>query len=665
VSINSLARVCAVADSTVTATSSETLSWESSESILPCLVRHSQQIPSSTLVLTWNLDSERRQVCDWLERINPSTFHNAAIDKHEPLTSAWFLRSSEWASWLEPSTQDRFLWVYGIPGAGKTVLASVAIEELKKLTRKRPGDVCAYYYCHYSHNQDESVPFLGWLVSQVCRQARHVPDKLRDIQDSACNPTALELLHALEEVLERVNRVYVVVDAVDESTPREGLVRLIGTLALDDRFCKVHIAATSRQHLEIERVFSGISCGISMSNDQVDADIRQFTRAKLAASYRLKRWQHRHGDIEDVLVAGARGMFRWVDCQIRAIERVRDEVQLHAALQDLPSDLNETYIRIFDAIPEADRPFVRLVLVWICGHTRAPWVARMALDLNLLLSAVAFELYGPSSECPFDSEYLQDQLGCLITLDTEDEAEDEPYPIVALAHYTVLEFLTSPHILQTSVAFFSLPIAAIESEFAVSVLRQAVTADPTGTSASWVHDREAYCLTLGCALGSFMLDGNETHNLFMQYLTPVNPHFARFGAIQERIRLDENCSRGFYLGYLPGAVYSPSAPGGHDVAAELFLCVLLLPERFHNSLPFVEKLAGGRSLQDLLEVVIAGFFVTEDDFVLSRRPFHGTVRDIAGDEPYGRQRITEVGLELMRQTKPPEFSWIREDPRWI
>lgn len=81
--------------------------------------------------------------------------------------------------------------------------------------------MCAYYYCHYSHNQDESVPFLSWTVSQICRQTRHVPDKLREMHDSACKPTVLELLHALEEVLERVNRVYVVIDVVDECTPRE------------------------------------------------------------------------------------------------------------------------------------------------------------------------------------------------------------------------------------------------------------------------------------------------------------------------------------------------------------------------------------------------------------------------------------------------------------
>lgn len=141
-------------------------------------------------------------------------------------------------------------------------------------------------------------------------------------------------------------------------------MRLIGSLALDDRFRKMRIAAMSRQYLEIERVFSGISLGVSISNEMVEADIRQFTRAKLAASYRLKRWKHRHGDIEDALGSSRSPWHVPLGGLPDPCHRTSTrQGQLHAALQNLPPDLNETYIRIFDAIPEVDRPFVRHVLV--------------------------------------------------------------------------------------------------------------------------------------------------------------------------------------------------------------------------------------------------------------------------------------------------------------
>jgi len=505
------------------------------------------------------------------------------------------------------------------------------------LCDSRVGYLCAYYYCHYSHGQDEAAPFLSWVVSQVCRQTKHLPCMLKDLHDRGCDPTVSELQHTLEAALERVDCLFVVVDAVDESSPREGLVRLIANLVLDTRFSKVRIMATSRQYLDIERVFLGISTSISMSNSVVDVDIRRFVRARLAASPRLKRWQRLLSKIEDRLVMAAHGMFRLVDCQIHAIERVRDEPRLYAALENLPHDLTETYNRIFDAIPKEDRPFVRHVLLWLCGHMRAPWVVREAIDVDLLLSAVACELYGPRSRHSFDCDYLQELLGCLINVDANKDGV-----VVSLAHYTVLEFLTSEHILHTRAAFFALPVDFIKTEFATSVLKRALAADPAGTSASWEHDHEAYCLTLGCALSSW--GGDDVCRLFIEYLNPANPHYVRFAAIQERIQSDDNNSFGFFLGCLPATLSTPSAAGGHDAAAEVLFNVLLLPERFQTFIHNVLRLAGGRSMQDLMRVMVSGFFIAiSSDGELSRRNFEGTVGEVVrgSDVPSGFHRLRE------------------------
>lgn len=254
-------------------------------------------------------DTERREICSWLERTNPSSLHNAALHKHEPHTSAWLQRSSEWQKWISSTSSDRLLWVYGIPGAGKTVLASFAIEELKRHCDDIAVDcACAYYYCHYSHNQDEALPFLSWTISQLCRQVEQMPHQLKRLRDRGCEPTIPELENVLELALMHVKRLYVVVDAVDESTPREGLVRLLATMSLDSRFQKVRILATSRQYLDIERVFSGVSVAISMANPYVNDDIESYVRARLASSYRLSRWGNWLPDIERELISKAKGM---------------------------------------------------------------------------------------------------------------------------------------------------------------------------------------------------------------------------------------------------------------------------------------------------------------------------------------------------------------------
>src|SRR4051794_11450678 len=114
--------------------------------------------------------------------------------------------------------------------------------------------------------------------------------------------------------------------------------------------------------------------------------------------------------------------FRWVDCQIQAIERLRDPRQLTTTLDNLPQDLNETYIRIFEAIPEADRQFVRHVLVWIIGDSRAPWMVTRGINAKLLVEAVAHDLYGPGHPL-FDFDYLQELCGCLISVENHADGD--------------------------------------------------------------------------------------------------------------------------------------------------------------------------------------------------------------------------------------------------
>ena len=201
------------------------------------------------------------------------------------------------------------LWIHGIPGAGKTILSSFAVEQLKLLCEGATNQkMYAYYYCHYSNDQDESLPLLSWVVSQVCRQLRWAPSQLKQLYDRGCEPTLSELEGVLELALGRLENLFIIVDAVDESAPRDKLVRLLATITLDSRFEKVRILATSRKYWDIERFFSGISASISMKNQYVDADIERHIRTRLNSSFRLQRWRDSFQEIEDALVGKANGM---------------------------------------------------------------------------------------------------------------------------------------------------------------------------------------------------------------------------------------------------------------------------------------------------------------------------------------------------------------------
>jgi len=522
---------------------------------------------------------------------DPESLQYQAFKKHEKHTSGWLLRSKEWNEWLHGNDYKRLLWIHGIPGAGKTVLASFIIDHLMALCKepiKERQQPCfiTYYYCHYTNKHhrgnmtgmgysqedaelDTAHQLLKWIIGELCWHTQKIPTTLlKDFYDKNRNPNMQHLEEMLETALASFDGTcYLVIDAVDESSPRRELLHLISALSTDDaRFGNLRILATSRLYADINDALLPISTTLPMSNHLVDDDIRKFVRSRLHSN-RLLRSLPFASEIEERLVAGANGMFRWAECQLYAIERLRTERQIREALANLPPDLIETYRRLFENIPKTDWLFVRRIFIWINGHGRAAWLVERGINANVLLSAVNHEL---RYEYKYTVDDLRELCGCLISIHshkspkavsgtttstintcnntpaTNVEARDL---FVSLAHYTVWEFLESDMIKtfagSPGVSEFALSGREASREFRKSVLGQAIAAEPCGDNdgaSDWITDREAYCLTLSA--GSDYLfdeddidddDDDDVADTAIQYFDPSAPHFSRIKAIQERI----------------------------------------------------------------------------------------------------------------------------------
>jgi Cdc6-like AAA superfamily ATPase len=230
------------------------------------------------------------------------------------------LRSSEWANWLD--AKQRCLWIHGIPGAGKTVLMSYLIDQLKQ-HRNSQGDrkiAYVYYYSYFGHNQDETTPFLRWAINQLCRQASLVPGSVYDMFKYGGEPSLIDLLKALADVLDEFEMTYVMIDAIDESNPRDDLLKVLRDLATDSRFQKLQILASSREYIDIDRVMREFSVAVTMANTFVEEDIRRHVRSSLQSNSRFGRWpRDLLNGVEDAVSIGAKGMYvvfhiEWVNC---------------------------------------------------------------------------------------------------------------------------------------------------------------------------------------------------------------------------------------------------------------------------------------------------------------------------------------------------------------
>ena len=120
----------------------------------------------------------------------------------------------------------------------------------------------------------------------------------------------MELLHILEEAVKAFeNNVYVVIDAIDESMPREDIIKVLRDLATDSRFQKIQLLITSRQYMDIETTIKQISMPLSMLNSLLHEDIGTYVRSQLDKNPKFNHWTPKIRDeVIEALTSGAKGM---------------------------------------------------------------------------------------------------------------------------------------------------------------------------------------------------------------------------------------------------------------------------------------------------------------------------------------------------------------------
>ena len=215
---------------------------------------------------------------------------------------------------------------------------------------------------------------------------------------------------------------------------------------------------TSRREKDIEDSLTPLSTSqIPIQNELVDADIRVHVVERLAKDPRLKVWPIAvQKEIENTLTGGAKGMFRWVDCQLDCLRKCLKLDSLRRTLRSLPKTLDDTYQRIICGIDEEYREDALKVLQWLCFSVRPMHLLEMVEVLAVDLGDEPS--FNPEQRLP-DPTSILTICSTLITItpvtssnDSDSDPDfdvEEPtwYPgatgVLSLAHYSVKEYLTS------------------------------------------------------------------------------------------------------------------------------------------------------------------------------------------------------------------------------
>ena len=221
------------------------------------------------------LDKEEDlNVLKWLTPIDYATQQSDHISRRQPGTGQWLLDSAEYQEWLD--SPGKTLFCPGIPGAGKTILTAIVIDDIYSRFRCDTSVGIAYLYCDFRRQHEQKIEdLLANLLKQLAQQQASMPDGVQTLYDQYKNqpkrPTLDEILSILHSVSILYSRVFIIVDALDECQVSNGCrTRLLsGIFELQARV-RANFFSTSRFDPEIEKEFEqSISLGIRARDEDV------------------------------------------------------------------------------------------------------------------------------------------------------------------------------------------------------------------------------------------------------------------------------------------------------------------------------------------------------------------------------------------------------------
>jgi len=252
---------------------------------------------------------EHREILDWFTPIDYAPQHNDFINRRQPGTGQWLLDSAEYRTWLKTNKQT--LFCPGIPGAGKTILTSIVVDDLCNRFHDDTAIGIAYVYCDFRRREEQKIDnLLLSLLKQLAQSRPFLPESMRDLYDRhnerRIRPSLDEISRTLHSSAVLYSRVFIIIDALDECQLSDGCrATFLSEIFSLQAKCHVNIFATSRSIPDIMERFKE---GVTLEIRACDKDVRNYLEGQISQSGSnfLKKY---HKEIQDEIAKAVDGMY--------------------------------------------------------------------------------------------------------------------------------------------------------------------------------------------------------------------------------------------------------------------------------------------------------------------------------------------------------------------
>lgn len=274
-----------------------------------------KRVESLEVLTRIHIDGERTSILNFFMVDDPSPNLRTSWNLRQPLTGMWLTESPRFRQWLtEPRSK---IWLSGIPGAGKTVLAGAVIREALGRLETEPNVGVAFFFCDYKKKTSwEICNILRALAAQLGRQSdsafeilKQYHDKIQPRNGVRLTPDVEDLRDLLIRQTDEFDQVLIVVDGLDECGDEAGKVsRTLSEVA--QYAVTVSMALSSRHEFDIRDHLEDDFDHISIAAHTEDVSL--FVGAELEKRIDQKRLRLGNATLKDEitsrLVDGAMGM---------------------------------------------------------------------------------------------------------------------------------------------------------------------------------------------------------------------------------------------------------------------------------------------------------------------------------------------------------------------
>ncbi|KAL8720577.1 MAG: hypothetical protein Q9181_007891 [Wetmoreana brouardii] len=369
----------------------------------------------------------------WLSPINFFKTQQDIFGRREEGTGTWLIDSPEFQDWVVGSSHT--LCCFGIPGAGKSVLASVVVDDLRKRSAPTHSVGIAAAYCNFKERDMQNPEnLLAGLCVQLIDRLESVPEALVQLhkvhKEKQTRPNLKEILKVLEEVAKTFQTTYLIVDALDECSAE---VRDILLRELKAPQPTIRLLVTTRPIDSITGQF--------LENETIEiranhGDLKKYIQSSCGRSSGLSTLLQGKDmlarEISDRVIDNANGMFLAAKFHMDSLSTQTNVKALKKAISSLPKEIDELYKEVFHRIDSQGENYRDLAVKAL------RWVAYAYRPLNVreLKEALAIE----PGDRDFDSDAMPEialvMEACAGLLIVEKETEQ-----VRLVHYTAQSYL--------------------------------------------------------------------------------------------------------------------------------------------------------------------------------------------------------------------------------